>query len=129
MVERVRTVKVRKLVGWDKDRLVGKAKAVCTEKQNKEFIQHFPSASRCSAISRKSNGYLERQSMSLLTLLSFPVIPPALYIDHDATRYRIHLWSFGISCPTQVCSQLLVHSQTSHWWGDVRSRKGVSTVL
>lgn len=52
MVERVRRVKVRKLVGWDKDRLVGKAKAVCTGKQNKEFIQHIPSASRCSAISR-----------------------------------------------------------------------------
>jgi len=48
---RIGRVKVRKLTGWDKDSLVGKQKPC---KQNKKFIHYFPSAGRCSAISRKA---------------------------------------------------------------------------
>jgi len=34
----------------------------------------------------------------------------------------------GVSCPSCVPSQLLVHPQPTRWWGGVRSRKGLDSV-
>jgi len=45
---------MRKIVGQDKDSLIGKQKECVQAKQNMEFIHYFPSAGRCSAISRKA---------------------------------------------------------------------------
>jgi len=56
MEERIKRTKVRKLVGSDKDTLIGKAKTM-QAKQTKEFIHCFLSAGRCSAILRKAGLY------------------------------------------------------------------------
>ena len=42
MRKRIRRVKVRKLVGWDKDSLTGKAKAVCTSKAKQRIHSPLP---------------------------------------------------------------------------------------
>ena len=54
MGDRTGKVKVTKLMDWDKDCLIGKAKTINASKANKEVIRYFSSASRCSAISRKA---------------------------------------------------------------------------
>ena len=52
------------------------------------------------------NGYLGRQMPSLQTS---PLLPPALYTEHDAIWCGISRWSVGVSCPGCVPSQFLVH--------------------
>ena len=74
------------------------------------------------------NGYLGRQMPSLQMSPPFLLLPPALYAEHDVIWYGISLWSVGVSSPSCVPSQLLVHPQPTHWWGGVRSRKGLDSV-
>ncbi|KAK4816220.1 hypothetical protein QYF61_013458 [Mycteria americana] len=45
------------------------------------------------------------------------VINRALHAKHDAIWYEIALWAVGVSCPSRVPSQLLVHPQPTRWWG------------
>lgn len=52
MVERIGRVKARKAMGWAKDSLTGKVKAMCGSKAKQGNHSLFPSSSRCSAISR-----------------------------------------------------------------------------
>lgn len=38
------------------------------------------------------------------------------------------LGSVGGSCPSCVLSEFLVHPQATHWWGGVKSRKGLDAI-
>lgn len=51
---RERMVKVKKVVGWNRDHLIGKAKAAWANKAKQGLINYFPLAGRCSTISRKA---------------------------------------------------------------------------
>lgn len=122
-------VKVRKCRAWDKDSLVGKAKP----KQNKTFFHYFPWAGSCSGISRTAGlhhveWWLGKTKTITLNIPSFLILPPALCAEQDAIWYGILLWSVWLSCPSCVPSQF-VHSQLPHWWGGVRGRKGLGSVL
>jgi len=55
-------------------------------------------------------------------------LSPGLYADHDIIWPGLSLWSVGVSCPTWVPSQLLVHPQPPRWQGHVRSLKGLDAV-
>jgi len=54
---------------------------------------------------------------------------PQLFIaEHDVAWCGKTLWSFGVSYPSCVPSQLRVHAQSTYWWGGMRSRKGLDSV-
>ncbi|KAM9304501.1 protein FAM133B isoform 4-T4 [Morus bassanus] len=48
--------------------------------------------------------------------------------EHNIIRCGISLWSVGVSCPSPVPSRLLVHPQSTPWWGGGRGRKGLDSV-
>lgn len=111
-----RKVKLHECVGWDEDSLLGKAKTARAAKQNKEFIDCFPSVGRHSAAYRKlglimCNAILERQmfqtfqsSRRLSLLISLPVL---LF---STSWYGTSLWPVWASCPvasSSYCSQPL----------------------
>jgi len=52
-----------------------------------------------------------------------PSSSPALHAEHGVIRCGRSLGSAGVSCPGCAPSPLLVHSQLTHWWGGVRTRK------
>lgn len=83
--------------------------------QNKELSYHFPSAGRWSAIFRKAWLHHTWQFLGKINIITPKVVsfllPPALYVKHDVTWYRISLWPFGDSSPSCVPSQPLVHPQ------------------
>jgi len=102
-------------------------------KQNKEFIRCFPSAGRCSAVSRKARIHqaqwlLGKTNAITPNISPFLLLPPTLYAEYDLKWHGTSLWSGGVSCPGRVPSQLLVHPQPPYWWGGVRSRKGLDSV-
>lgn len=70
-------IKAREPMGWDKDNLIGKAKAVHKSKV-KGGICCFPWVGRCLAFSRRA-GHLGRQTLSLQKPLFSSFFPP-LYI-------------------------------------------------
>lgn len=55
----------------------------------------------------------------------FLLFPPASYCEHDAICNLISLGWLRVSCSSCGQSQFLVHAQPPHWWGGVRSRKGL----
>ena len=74
------------------------------------------------------NSYLGRHMPSLQTS-PFPSSFSSFYIaQHDIVWHGMSLQSAGVSCPSRVPSQLLVHPQPTHWWGRVTSRKGLNCV-
>lgn len=117
MEETEERIKVTKLMGWDKDGLRGKAEVACTQvKSDKEFIHHFPRASRCSA--RRARlpptwSWLGKTTPLWTTLTLFLLLPPALYTVCFTIKSGISLRSAGVSCPGCIPSQLLAHSQPS----------------
>jgi len=101
--------------------------------QNEESTCRFPLAGRCSAIPRKAGVHHLKQLFGktngmTLNIPPFLLLPPALYAEHDIIGYGASLWSSGVSCPGSVPSQLLVHPQSTCWWGGVRGRKGLDSV-
>ena len=132
--ERIRRIKVRKLMGCDKDSLIGKAKATHSSKAKQGIHLPLPIGRQVFSHLQESrapsrvNGYLGRQNTMIPNVSSFLLLPPALHAEHDVIWSGISLWSAGDSCPGCVASQLLVHPQPPHWWGGVRSRKGLGAV-
>ena len=100
-------------------------------KQSKEFIHSFPwqagvqpSPGKQGSITR--NGYLGRENAITPNVPPFLLLPPAVCAEHDAAWCGISLWSAGVSCPSRVPSQLLVHPQPTRWWGGVRRDKALT---
>lgn len=113
-------------MGWDKDNLTGKAKAVPTSKAKQGINSLLPWADRCSAIPGeqapiKCNGDLGRQkTVQILPLSPFT---PTVYTVHDVTWSGISLWSVRVTCPTCVPSKRPVHPQSSlMWWYEKQKR-------
>lgn len=89
--ERIRRVKGKKLVGWDKDSLAGKAKFMHASKAKQEIHSPFPMAGRYSAVSRKAGlhhvwQWIEKTNAITVNVPSF-LLPQALYAEHDAVKF------------------------------------------
>jgi len=74
------------------------------------------------------NGYWGRQNAVAQNIPPFFLLPPAFIAERDIIWYGMSLWSFEVSCPGCVLSQLLVHPQPTRWWGCERGRKGLDSV-
>lgn len=99
-------------MGRDKDSVEGKAKAAQARKAKQGVHSLFPSAGRCSAVSRGSvmwNGDLGIQTPNVAPL---PASSPILTAEHNITGSGISLGSAGVSSPHCVPSQLCV--STAH---------------
>lgn len=130
--ERTERVKGRKLVGWDKDKLIGKLKAVHTSRAKQGIIHCFPRAGRSSVMSRRAGLHQTQQlpGKTNTQTLNIPLSSfflPALHVECDA-RCGISHWSVETSCPCCVSSQLLVSPQLPHWQGGTRTRKGLGSL-
>ena len=129
MGERIIKVKVRKLMGWDKDSLIGKAKATQASKAKQgihSLTSHQqagvqPSPGEQGSTTCVMVTWEDKRHQLWMSLPSF--FFPQLYAEHDVIWYGISLWSVGVSCPSSVPSQLLVPPQPARWWGGVRGRR------
>ena len=95
MREIITNIKVRKLMGWDKERLTVKAKVARASKAKQEI--HYLHL-------------MGRQVFSNPKKMAF-LLAPAFTVQRDVMWYRISLWPVGVSCPCCVPSQLLVKPQ------------------
>lgn len=43
--------------------------------------------------------------------------------ENNVIQYGTSLWSVGVSCPTSVPCQILVHPQPTHWWGNMKHKR------
>lgn len=122
--ERTGKVKAGKLLGWDKDSLVGEAKLRMPTKRNKEWIHYFPLAGRCSSVGKTElimhNDGLGRQKPMFGMSLPSSFSPSALIAEHDAIWYGVPLWPVWVSSPGCV----LFHSSCSpsSWLGGQREK-------
>lgn len=129
--ERIRTVKVRKSTGWVKDGGVSKIKDTSSRKAkqrinlllpiNRKVFSWESQAPSCVTVAWEHNA---NARMPILLLLLFL---PILCAERDATRCVVYLWSVGISCPSCIFSQFLVHPQPIWGWSGVKSSKGLGT--
>jgi len=55
----------------------------------------------------------------------FFLLPTAFIAERAVLFYGIFLWVAGVSCPSHVLSQLLMHTQPTCWQGGVSSRKSL----
>jgi len=121
----IRRVKVRKVMDWDKDILISKAKNHVDKKSKirnsfTTSIQQTGShTSQGKQDSVTQNGNLGRQTPSFWTPFSF--FSQLFIAQHDIIWYKIPLWSVWVSCPSCVPFQLLVHH-------GMRRRKGLGSV-
>lgn len=109
-----------------------KQKFCMQAKQNEEFIHHLPWAGRCSGTPRNAEPY----QMSLLLgktniiTLNHPPHPsfffPDFYIPSIMLCGMGYLWSFRVSSPGCVTSQVLVHLQPTHWWSEKRKIRALA---
>lgn len=105
-------------------------KAVCAQvKQNKKFIQSFPSVQPCSGKPWSITCYsdLGKQMLQLSTSI-LPFSSAAFIADHNVIWHGTSLWSVVISCPSCVPSQLLMLPHPGHWQGSVKNREILDAV-
>lgn len=117
--------------GWGED---WKTKNVrtCAE-ENKEFIHPFPCPGRCSAMPRKSglhhvSQWLGKSNATTPNVPLFLLFSPAPSAEQGTIWYGMCLGSVGVSCSRYVPSQLPVNPKFP-WWGGMRSRRGLDSVL
>lgn len=115
---RIRRVKMRDLVGWDKDTPIGKINAEQGIYPLLPIIQPSPQKQGCT----RHNGYLGMQMSSLWTPPLSPSYPSLFLPSTMSHGMGISLWSFDASCPGCVPSQLLKHPQPTLWWGKKQKR-------
>ena len=88
MRKRIRRLKVRKVVGWDKDSLIAKAKLHMQAKQSKEFIHYLPPAGKRPAT------FLENMASSHV----------AGTWEGKCHKHECQCHPFLLLCPTFYCS-------------------------
>lgn len=132
--ERIRTVKVRKPIGWVKDGGVSKIKATSSGNAKQIINLSLPidrqvfshpqesQAPSCVTATWENNANILFWMPVFLLLLFLP----ALYAEHDAKWCGISIWLVGVSCSSCLPSQVLVHPQPTCWW--VRSSNSIGTV-
>ena len=108
MGERIGRVKVRKLVGWDKDSFIGKAKATHTSKANQGIHSPLP-------MGRQVFSHLQESRAPAHVTVTWedkcchsknPPLPPS---SPSFLWSGLSLGSVGVSCPSCVPSQPLDH--------------------
>lgn len=116
MRERILKGKVREIMAWGKDYLLGDAKTVCTREAKQGFIHSFPSTGRYSATFKTEGTHsnvmfsLEVKSQLWVSSISSS-FTPVFVGRHDTTWYGTFLWPAGVSYPNCVPSELLVCSE------------------
>ena len=104
MGERIGRVKVRKLVGWDKDSLIAKAKVVQASKAKQGIHSLLPTGGQVFSHLQES------RAPSRITVTwgdkchhsEHPPLPssyPSFIAEHSIVQCGISLWSVGVSCP------------------------------
>ena len=112
--ERIRKVKVRKFMGWDKGSLIGKSKAACTSKGKWHSFSTFYQQADVQPFPGKQgsilyNGFFGRQMpLSQSRAPSF-FFPPAFIAEYNIMSYGVSPQSISISCPGCVPCQFLEH--------------------
>ena len=111
-----------KLMGWDKNNLIGKAKAVHASKAKERIHSPLPMgrqvfghpqenrAPSCVTVTRED----KHHNAGCPPLLSSS---PCLYTQHNVIWYGIPLWLVCVTCPGCVRSQFPVPLQPSCWQG------------
>jgi len=133
MEERITKVRVRKLMSWDKDSLTEKAQAMHTSKAKQEIHSLLPIGRQVFANLQKSRapsylGVIWEDKCHHSKFPSFLLFLPAFIAECDITWHGISLWWTGVSCPSCVLFQLLVHLQPTRWQDGVRSRGGLDSI-
>ena len=129
MEERIRRVTVRTLVGWDKDSLIGKAKATRAGKAKEGILSRLP-IGRHSACSRRAGLHQAQWLLGKNTTIAASVTsssfspPPAFISEHDILWHGVPLSSVWVNCHSCVRFQTLVHPQPTPRWGRAGERKG-----
>lgn len=141
--ERVRRVKARNLLGWDKTNLIGfistllsltgKTKAAYTTKETQGMTSVLPEG-------RKIFGHLQ-ESTALSHLLvtwdnkyrPFKLSPfflpsPTSSTDHDVLCSGVSLWSVSVTCPSCVFSPCPMQPRVPHQCSSTKARKGLGSV-
>lgn len=129
--ETIGAVKVRKLVGWDKNSLISKAKGTHRGKAKQGVDSPLTMAGRCSAIpdsrapSQGTEPGEDNHHRSKNPHLS--PSPPALCGDRDTIWCGVFPGVSWGQCPGCVPSQLPVSPQPPGWQCGVRSRTGLGS--
>lgn len=87
--ERTRKVKVRNLVGWEKESFTSRARVMHTRKAKQCFHSPLPWASRCSVIPGQQGSIIrnsEKQKPSVWTS-PFHLLPSGIGAEHDTICY------------------------------------------
>lgn len=108
--ERIKRVKARKLLGWNKTSLIGKTKAACTTEETqritsvlpmgREMFSHFQESRIPSHLMVTWDNKHHHFKLS-----PFFLPPPTLSTDHHALWSGISLWSLSVTCPGCIFSQ------------------------
>ena len=128
--ERIVRVKVRKLMGWDKDSLISKAKATHTSKAKQGIHSPLPISRQVQPSPGKQgsithNSYLGRQMPSPRTS---PL--PTSSLSFICWTWCHRVWNIPVvswSQLSQLCP-LPTSCALQPTWGDVRSRKVLDSV-
>ena len=112
MGERIGRVKAWKLMGWAKDSLRGKAKAVCVTEANKGIHSQLP-------IGRQVSSHVQESRA-----------PPHVMVTWEVKCRNPERSPFPLLSPSSRPCPLTASCppQPSHWWGDGRSREGLDAV-
>jgi len=98
---------VRKLVGFVKDNLIGKAKPECASKATQGIHSLLPIGRRVFSHlqeSRAPSRVTDTWEDNVVTL-NVPLLSSSVFIaEHDVVWYGITLWAVGVSCPSCVPS-------------------------
>ena len=127
MEERIRKVRVRKLMDWDENSLVieNKIKITiinCNEKENNNNKKREINPQKKKWCKWKTIAHHQMTDAQPVLEQQPPAsFPPSLCTAHDIMWYGISLWSVGVSLPGCVPSQLLEHPQPPRWPGSMRS--------
>ena len=100
MGERIRRVKVRKLIHWDKDSLIGKAKAVSTSKAKQEIDSPLPMGRQVFSHLQESRAPSHVTVTWEETNAITPNVPPSFFFPQ---LYMLSMTSYGLEYP---CGQL-----------------------
>lgn len=110
-----------KLVDWDKNTLIDKAKAAHKQSKTRNLFNTSYSQASVQPCPGKPGSIMLRVTCRDECHNSkysfFPSFPSAFISEPNIIWSGISLWSSRISCSSCVLSKLLAHSHAPHWWG------------
>lgn len=122
---------VRKLMGWNKNSLIRKAKAMSKAKH--EIHSPLSMGRQVFCHPQENPSWVtviwedKTITSNVPSLAPILLLPPASYAKHDTKRCRISLGLVGVCCP-DCTLELLVFPSPPCWWVGERTRKDLATV-